>query len=120
MANEKRLIDVDNAISHYKALANIPWNETVSPVSWKEAFEAFIEYLDEAPTVDAVEVVHGYWIDSYSVDHTGRITEHGIDCSVCDSVFKADRRDVVQHWKEQFKVCPFCGALMDGGNEDGS
>ena len=59
-------------------------------------------------------VVHGYWIDSYSVDHIGRITEHGIDCSVCDSVFKDDSRAVVKHWKEQFKVCPFCGAKMDG------
>lgn len=63
---------------------------------------------------DRVEVVHGYWIDSTSVDHVGRIIEHSIDCSVCDSVFKDDSRAVVKHWKERFKVCPFCGAVMDG------
>lgn len=66
-----------------------------------------------------VEVVHGYWIDSTNVDHMGRIIEHGIDCSVCESVFKDDSREVVKRWKERFKVCPFCGAVMDGGNEDG-
>ena len=70
--------------------------------------------IERLPTVDAVEVVHGYWIDSTSVDHIGRIIEHSIDCSVCDSVFKDDSRAVVKHWKERFKVCPFCGAKMDG------
>ena len=75
-------------------------------------------FVKNAPTVDAVEVEHGYWIDSHTVDHIGRIIEHGIDCSVCDSVFKDDSREVVKHWKERFKVCPFCGAIMDGdGNE---
>ena len=68
---------------------------------------------------DIVQLEHGYWIDSFSVDHIGRITEHSIDCSVCDSVFKDDSRAVVQHWKKEFKRCPFCGAVMDGGNEDG-
>lgn len=82
--------------------------------AWRDAASSSL------PSCDAVGAVHGYWIDSYSVDHIGRITEHGIDCSVCDSVFKAYRRDVVQHWKERFKVCPFCGSLMDGGNEDGN
>lgn len=73
----------------------------------------------EAQTVEAVPVVHGHWIDSTSVDHIGRITGHSIDCSVCDSVFEDDSREVVKHWKERFKVCPFCMALMDGGDEDG-
>ena len=85
----------------------------------KEQYDKFVYRFQDAEMVEYAEVVRGYWIDSYSVDHTGRITEHGIDCSVCDSVFKADRRDVVQHWKERFDVCPFCGAIMDGGNEDG-
>ena len=71
-------------------------------------------HIANSPAVDAVEVAHGYWIDSYNADHIGRIIEHSIDCSVCDSVFKDDSRAVVKHWKEQFKVCPFCGAKMDG------
>ena len=110
MANEKRLIDA---------------NALMDDVEMDGALYACLGAVDDVrflvdsqPTVDAVEVVHGYWIDSYSVDHIGRITEHSIDCSVCDSVFKDDSRAVVKHWKEQFKVCPFCGAKMDGGNED--
>lgn len=112
MANEKQLIYADELMSDvYRS------DEQQKTDVWHTSD---IEYLVMAqPTVDAVEVVHGYWIDSHSVDHTGRITGHGIDCSVCDSVFKDDRRDVVQHWKKEFKRCPFCGAVMDGGNEDG-
>ena len=69
--------------------------------------------IDNIKPVDAVEVVHGYWVDSYGADHMGRVVEHSIDCSVCDFVFKDDRREVVKYWKAQFKICPFCGAKMD-------
>ena len=106
MANEKRLIDA---------------NALMDDVEMDGALYACLGAVDDVrflvnsqPTVDAVEVVHGYWIDSYNADHIGRIIEHSIDCSVCDSVFKDDSRAVVKHWKEQFKVCPFCGAKMDG------
>ena len=115
MANEVRLIDANalkelvmKEILHY-------WNEGEGGYYLAEDV---IPDIDNAPTVDAAPVVHGYWIDSKTVDHMGRVTGHGIDCSVCDSVFKDGRRDVVQHWKERFKVCPFCGAIMDGGNEN--
>lgn len=72
------------------------------------------EIIDKQPTVDSVEVVHGRWEESTSVDHIGRIIEHGIDCSVCDSVFKDKSREVVKRWKERFEHCPFCGADMRG------
>jgi len=85
--------------------------QTIAEEAYKRGYEKGLK--------DAVEVVHGYWIDSYSVDHIGRIIEHSIDCSVCDSVFKDESRKVVKHWKERFKICPFCGATMDGGAEDG-
>lgn len=72
--------------------------------------------LSRFPTA---EVEHGCWIDSYSVNRMGRIVNHSVYCSVCESVFKDDSREVVQHWKKEFKVCPFCGAKMDGVDEDG-
>ena len=109
MANEKRLIDAHQFRGKHE----------VAEVNGKLCSVICYADIVNAPTVDAVEVVHGYWIDGYNVDHIGRITEHTIDCSVCDSVFKDDSREVVKHWKERFKVCPFCGAIMDGGNEDG-
>ena len=66
-----------------------------------------------------VEVVHAHWEDGYAMDNQGNITYRSIDCSNCQGVFKAKSRAEVEPWKERFKVCPFCGALMDGGNEDG-
>jgi hypothetical protein len=115
MANEKRLIDANEVIRETESILNFRKQHYMPTVE----YEALLEYLKKRPTVDAVEVVHGYWIDSTNVDHMGRIIEHGIDCSVCESVFKDDSREVVKRWKERFKICPFCGALMDGGDEDG-
>ena len=105
MANEKRLIDAKALL---ESLWQIPGGRPQSVVN----------LICATPTVDAVEVVHGFWIDGYNVDHIGRITEHTIDCSVCDSVFKDDSRAVVKHWKERFKECPFCGAKMDGDSNE--
>ena len=122
MANEKRLdlIDRQAFIEDIKTeIVNLRLNGMKGTPRPCGELSAFIDRIEAQPGVDAVEVVHGYWIDSYSADHMGRIIEHSIDCSVCDSVFKDDSREVVKRWKERFKICPFCGAKMDGGNEDG-
>jgi hypothetical protein len=116
MANEKRLIDANAEIRKMRESLVKNKRNTKHLVYW--VFDAVISVLEKAPTVDAVEVVHGYWIDSYNADHMGRIIEHSIDCSVCENVFKDDSREVVKRWKERFKVCPFCGAIMDGERRD--
>lgn len=54
------------------------------------------EWIDDQPTVDAVPVVHGSWLD-------GR-------CTNCGFVWND-----VRPWE----YCPNCGAKMDGGAEDG-
>lgn len=56
--------------------------------------------IDNAPTVDAVPVVHGYWIANNI-------------CSVC--------REGIKGWAIQsgYKFCPNCGAKMDGVMADG-
>lgn len=51
----------------------------------------------EAPTIDAVPVVHGRWI----VRHKGM--NNWVDCSECGTVGSP-------HWKG----CPVCLAKMDG------
>lgn len=57
----------------------------------------------EAPTVDAVEVVHGRWIQLNDV-----LTE----CSVCGR-----RREYLQYKDiTEKRFCPNCGAKMDGDN----
>jgi hypothetical protein len=78
--------------------------------------EALIR-IKNAPTVDAVEVVHAQWLDGSGMSRDGSIVYESIDCSHCEEVFKIKSR-TREYWKERFKVCPFCGAKMDGGNED--
>ena len=120
MANEVRLIDANEVAEEIsEAISNIaftsPYQSDINTMI--SGMERVLDIVEDAPTVDAVPVVHGYWIDSTSVDHIGRIIEHSIDCSVCDSVFKDDSREVVKYWKKHFKVCPFCGSLMDGDED---
>lgn len=60
----------------------------------------FCGWLDDAPTVDAVPVVHGRWIKK-----DGSIAT----CSIC-----GDRWGV---WSVM-RHCPSCGAKMDGKDGD--
>jgi hypothetical protein len=52
-----RYIDAERPCEYYKALANIEWNKNVAPVSWADAYNEFVDYLEELPTADVVEVV---------------------------------------------------------------
>ena len=93
MANKKRLIDAHDLWSDIMML---PHNGDM--ISSEEVEQA----IKDAPTVDAVEVVHGRWIKSESMvlsakcsNCRGWITKH----SVCEP---------------DFRFCPNCGAKMDG------
>lgn len=60
-----RLIDADRLAKVVEDMADYPWNAKAAPGSWRAAFEEFLDYIDDAPTVDAVEVVRckdcKYW-----------------------------------------------------------
>lgn len=57
--------------------------------------------LYEVPTIDAVPVVHGYWIN-WKDEH---------QCSVCKNTVIMD--DYL--WMDdEYEFCPNCGARMDG------
>lgn len=60
------------------------------------------KYIDEATSVDAVEVVHGHWIPA-------GITEDLAKCSVCGKM------NHTLHYvcSIGFNYCPNCGAKMD-------
>ena len=60
-------------------------------MGWYKANKA----VDECAAVDAVEVVHGYWIEHL----------HFYECSCCGF----DVCDI-----EDYNYCPNCGAKMDG------
>lgn len=56
--------------------------------------------IDKAPTVE--ERKHGHWIEH---------PEHPIcDCSVCGE------RVPIYSGSKKYKICPYCGAKMDGDN----
>lgn len=66
--------------------------------------------IDEAPTIDAVPVVHGRWIEMERV--------HYFKCSRCRNPipYKFGWRlyDGVVANKRYYNYCPNCGAKMDG------
>ena len=65
--------------------------------------------LREAPTVDAAEVVHGYWYEHYGI----------AICSHCQSMFDHDLKMLqVPSTYKMPNYCPNCGAKMDGGDDN--
>ena len=102
LATEKRLID-----------ANV-LKETVTT----DYYEHFTRYhdtdqialidmvcddIEEAPTVDAAEVVHGQWKHQYEKGMSYKV------CSICGCRNGLDLK---------FNYCPNCGAKMDGERKD--
>ena len=90
MANEKRLIDANALIEEANA-------------------EGAYGYVDakqiaDAPTIDAVEVRHGYWIPAM---HIGDCCYR---CSECQFLRDAYLLDIGNY-------CPNCGARINERNE---
>ena len=96
MATEKRLIDANAMRQHWLDNGE---NEYVYDTN------SVLDSIDEQPTVDVVEVVHGRWEEWWpgiSLIMTGE--EMLYRCSACDAKYP----DV-----EGYKYCPNCGAKMD-------
>ena len=66
----------------------------------------FAGHIHQAPTIDAVPVVHGEWIEVNDAIITGT-------CSVCGWQAFFAETDV-----NGMPYCPNCGAKMDGGKDD--
>lgn len=95
-----RLIDADALI---KAVDDFPncyngWSDT-----YDKAF--IIGAIEEAPTIEAVSVVHGEWIVTY----TDGIKQ--TECSACGESFTTYD---VYGWN----YCPWCGARMKGAEDE--
>ena len=117
MANEKRLIDLDKLVAHFRATKI----DEVFP-NWKELFpstQAAIIRLTtkyraivlNAPIVDAVEVVHGKWVKTK--ESLGWNEVDCVECYICHESWLSDvddSFDYLEHWH----FCPNCGAKMDG------
>lgn len=95
MANEDRLISANKLMDAINFEYDLNYGEILTDP------RRFADMVEDAPTVEAVEVVHGRWV------HKGA---WHIECSEC--------KHVLAHIDEAKNYCPNCGAKMDGdGNE---
>lgn len=95
MANEMRLINAEDLKERIR-------QEPTDGMYTAEILEA----IDEMPTVDAALVVHGRWV--WVTGDVYRCTNCGSEPHVQEVMGMPD-----------YDFCPFCGAKMDGGGEDG-
>lgn len=102
-----RLIDADALIEQIRLMANrTALGETApSDLSGLEV----CGLIFNAPTVDAVPVVHGRWIHTEIEDDDWGGAWHKWTCSNCDFS--------VGHNPNGTNYCPNCGAKMDLGVE---
>ena len=104
VANEKRLIDVLAEIRKIQEV--LAEHQAQADSLAYRVFESVKTALEQAPTVDAVEVVHGRW---EKAEYYGWIR-----CDKCKDVYIEEGCLGNGKWN----YCPHCGAKMDGGNED--
>lgn len=91
---EKRLIYADEV---KKPIVNwLNWH--TASVAVKSAVQEIVEIIDEAPTIDAVEVIHAYWMD-------------GTYCSNCRAPKARPWAAYLEQKANSF--CNVCGAKMD-------
>ena len=76
------------------------WDESGQTTA--DEVERILDYL---PTIDAVPVKHGKWIDPTTGEYCYR-------CSVCEEYTTMELPRLLYHY------CPNCGAKMDGGKDD--
>ncbi|MBQ3529552.1 MAG: hypothetical protein IJA47_03560 [Oscillospiraceae bacterium] len=99
--DDKRLIDADALLGELDKFANPMPNK--SGYDFLCGVATIITEIENAPAVDAVEVVHGKWISADYKPHIYR------KCSKCGQRITVGKES---------NYCPNCGAKMDGGNED--
>ena len=112
MANEKRLIDANALLELVQFRLPIDSHNAEVIAGCVDITRRLVQ---NAPTVDAVEVVHGRWED----EHGGKYANPRYRCSVCKkrALYKFEL-DLLDNWKEVqalTPVCPYCMAKLDGG-----
>ena len=92
MADKKRMIYAEDILQELRD----------DPCINGRCFSRVKKHINDAPTVDAVEVVHGRWNMDKEM--------YAWNCSVCRSIPLNGRR---------YSYCHNCGAKMDGEMKEG-
>ena len=107
-----KLIELDAAIAE-------TWKDTgySDPLN---VMTAIRDRLEALPTVDAVPVRHGKWVD----ENGNRPYGYRFNwlCSECGRPQHTSTAKLLKEFEEEHRWCHFCGARMDGkgnGNETG-
>jgi hypothetical protein len=101
MATEKRLIDANALMAQLEERQAFLVKEYGHRDHYTSGFVEATDKVEQAPTVDAVEVVHGRWI--MYLDGDSIVPDRFYRCSEC-----CDRG-----WGRKWPYCPNCGAKMD-------
>lgn len=113
-ATEQRLIDA-NALADKvdESKYNNPHPQGMVRVNHRNEHDHFLRMIMDAPTVEAVEVVHARWVP---IEYDGYADGSPVwdlwECSECREEHSGDEDTLTPY-------CPNCGAKMDGGIEDG-
>ena len=101
-------------IDRANLIARIEYYVTHTPEGKGEhyAYSVVLNEVLNRPAADVAPVVHGRWIHPH-----WRNSNYCYDCSVCNGeVMHQEYR-----WKDKkiYPICPWCGAKMDGGADNG-
>ena len=98
-----RLIDADALLEQTQF--RLPLDNYIAEI-YDECVKIHRENIEQAPTIDAVPVVHGRWEKS---QYSGYLV-----CSACRDVYVDDR------WlnNKKWNYCPNCGADMRGTEDE--
>ncbi len=112
-----RYIDAEELQEEIKSLSVMLGDNSV----FKTAKESVLRIIDEQPTADVVEVVHGEWeLKSEIHKMLDDVDEEFyVECPFCHRVnwipFEFEEEKMLRYAKEHYPYCN-CGTKMDGGS----
>ena len=77
-----------------------------------EEIEAMV---DDIPAADVRAVVHAQWEDGPEIKVFKEEKIPAVQCPKCLLYFG----DLINNHREVYRFCPYCGAQMDGGKDNG-
>ena len=111
---EKRLIDANALMKKSRRMYTEDEIDSIAPIATNCVT---VDDIHRAPTIDAVEVVHGKWenvtVEAYFVPTIEEKTKRDFPCcSRCHQI------QSIAAWTKPFNYCPNCGAKMDAKDMD--
>ena len=107
MDTKRKLIDLNDVFPNgmMPVITGDPWM----------TFKKLVDRINNAPIIDAVEVVHGRWILLAEFANRTVCTQ----CSVCgeEYTYKTGKIEPLDVSYAKYNYCPNCGAKMDGDKD---